>query len=224
MANLDLPVETIWLRNQPGNPFALLLLGLSARCSVPLILVWLIGVAAGVFQQQSSRRESCRVFCRIGWLLIHAAGRVRVLLSPDIDAPLTYGLLPPVILLPANADFSRDEAMHFCCYTNGRNIRHFDAAASCGCLPLCACIGLTAGLAVFWPVQPGFELAATPPCCKNTGCKLPQRQAYATLCWIGAARLTLANNQLSTRLYNNFGKKCDGKKIVAIMNVKKVSF
>lgn len=158
-----------------------------------------------------------------GWLAAHQLRRpVRVLLSPDIDAPLTYGLLHPVILLPANADFSRRQAMHFALLHEWTHIRHFDAAAK---------LLAVAALCLHWfnPLvwlffrlfSRDLELACDAAVLQRAGCELPQRQAYANALLDWEQRRLAA--PLSASLYNNFAKNVMEERIVAIMNMKKVS-
>ncbi len=226
LANLDLPVDNLAGATSPVT--------LS-----PWLLLWAVGalLCAAYFGlaywrcrrrfQQAIQPEGQAAAFLADWLAAHPLRRpVRVLLSPDIDAPLTYGLLHPVILLPANADFSREQAMHFALLHEWTHIRHFDAAAK---------LLAAAALCVHWfnPLvwlffglfSRDLELACDAAVLQNIGCELPQRQAYASalLDW-EQRRLTLADNQLSTSLYNNFGKNVMEERIVAIMNVKKVSF
>lgn len=159
------------------------------------------------------------------WLAAHQLRRrVRVLLSPDIDAPLTYGLLRPVILLPANADFSRQPAMHFALLHEWTHIRHFDAAAKLlAVAALCLHWFNPLVWLFFWLFGRDLELACDAAVLQRSGCELPQRQAYANALLDWEQRRLAPAASLSTRLYNNFAKNVIEERIVAIMNMKKVS-
>lgn len=62
------------------------------------------------------------------WLAAHRLRRpIQVRYSDQIDSPLTYGVLWPVILLPKRLDWSDEDQLSFILAHEFSHIRHFDA-------------------------------------------------------------------------------------------------
>lgn len=77
-----------------------------------------------------------------GWLMLHPFHRpISVRQSDRIAAPLTYGILRPVILLPKSAELNDTETLRYVLTHEWVHIRRFD-----GLLKL----ALTAALCVYW--------------------------------------------------------------------------
>ena len=99
--------------------------------------IWLAGLAAlallfliAHLRSRWNYRASLPVehpFVR-GWLAAHRLRRpIQVRYSDQIDSPLTYGVLWPVILLPKCLDWSDEDRLSFILAHEFFHIRHFDA-------------------------------------------------------------------------------------------------
>lgn len=217
--------ETLGLAVPSGGPAAI----------SPWLLLWALGTLLcaayfGLAYLHAHRRfrqavppEGTAAALVDGWLAAHQLRRpVRVLLSPDIDAPLTYGLLRPVILLPTGTDFSRRQAMHFALLHEWTHIRHFDAAAKLLAVAALCLHWFNPLVWLFFSLfSRDLELACDAAVLQRAGCELPQRQAYANALLDWEQRRLAA--PLGASLYNNFAQNVMKERIVAIMNMKKVS-
>lgn len=104
----------------------------------PLMLAWLAGCifCAGFFAVTHLR---CRSRYRMSlpcentnvreWLAAHKLRRlVQVRVSDRVSAPLTYGILRPVILLPKGIDWANTRQMDYILTHEWMHIRRFDVA------------------------------------------------------------------------------------------------
>lgn len=104
----------------------------------PLMLVWLAGcVLFAVFflvtHLRCRRRYKMSLPCKNAhvneWLAAHKLHRpVQVRVSDQVSAPLTYGVLRPVILLPKGIDWSNQKQMDYILTHEWMHIRRFDVA------------------------------------------------------------------------------------------------
>lgn len=100
-------------------------------------LIWLLGtlVCAAFFAVSYLRcyrefRTSLPLHSEAaaGWLKKHPLRReVRLRQSDRVSTPLTYGILKPVILLPAGTDWESERQMEYILLHEHIHIRHFDA-------------------------------------------------------------------------------------------------
>lgn len=104
----------------------------------PWLAVWLVGcIACALFFLLTHLR--CRTRYRTAlpcesafvkeWLAAHPLHRpVQVRVSDQITAPLTYGVLRPVILLPKNFDWPNEKLLSYVLTHEWMHIRRFDVA------------------------------------------------------------------------------------------------
>ncbi|WP_300685391.1 M56 family metallopeptidase [Acutalibacter sp. 1XD8-36] len=127
------------------------LTGGAAHSANPWHMIWLTGllVFAGYFAMAYIK---CRLEFREAlpvrnayienWLLVHQLRRPIVVRQSDkISAPLTYGILRPVILLPKSTDWTDIAALGYVLAHEWTHIRRFDSLFK---------LILTAGLCVHW--------------------------------------------------------------------------
>ncbi len=128
--------------------------GATARGGTPFPLwtaLWLAGAllcaayyAAAYIRCRRRFRESLPVGCpyvqaRQGHCRLRR--RVSIRQSGYVDAPLTYGIIHPVILLPKSTDWTDIERLNYVLEHELAHILHFDAAAK---------LALTAAVCVHW--------------------------------------------------------------------------
>ena len=143
--------------------------------------------------------------------------RVSVRLSGVVRAPLTYGLIRPVILLSADTDWRDRETLEFILAHEYVHIRRFDGAAK---------LVLTAAVCLHWfnpaawlmyaLANRDMELACDEHVVRALGAD--SRAAYArTLIAMEAAKSGLAP------LLSHFSKNAMEERITAIMKIKKMT-
>lgn len=202
-------------------------------------IIWASGTiaAAGFFSlvYWRSRRRFRRAApldtpCIRQWLANHALRRqVSVRQSDAIDAPLTYGLVRPVILLPANLPTSLsddtanpDDKLHYALLHEWTHIRHFDAAGKLlAAVALCLHWFNPAIWLFFLLFSRDMELA----CDADVALRCGNRREYALalLSWAENCRQPI-NVGLMNSFSSGYNKQnVIEERIVAIMNVKKVS-
>ncbi|MCI8526067.1 MAG: M56 family metallopeptidase [Oscillospiraceae bacterium] len=151
------------------------------------------------------------------WLEAHRLRRpLSIRQSGTVDAPLTYGLLRPVILLPAAAQW--DGGMDFVLAHELVHIRRFDGLAR---------LALAAALCLYWwnpavwllYVLAGrdLELSCDEAVVRGAGGDI--RRAYAQVLISMEAR----KSGLSPALYSRFGGSAMEERIVSIMKYKKAT-
>ena len=193
----------------------------------PWTTVWLLGVAvcAAFF---ATAYWKCRREFRaslpveeeyaIRWLEDHPISRtVEIRRSDRIAAPLTYGVLRPVILMPKNTDWSDRETLDYVLTHEYVHIRRFDAVTK---------LALTAALCVHWfnpavwvmyvLANRDMELACDEAVIRRFGGET--RSAYA----MALIRMEEKRSGL-TPFCSNFSKNAMEERITAIMKLKKAS-
>lgn len=103
----------------------------------PWMIVWLVGgllLAIGILFCHIKNRQIYRTSLPVEspwmkhWMETHRLRRpVFIRCSDQIDAPLTYGVLWPIILLPAKMDWSDETVLGFVLAHEMFHIRRFDA-------------------------------------------------------------------------------------------------
>ena len=140
--------------------------------------------------------------------------------SDRISAPLTYGVLRPVILLPKTADWEDDKTLDYVLAHEYVHIRRFDAAAK---------LLLTAAFCVHWfdpavwlmyaLANRDIELSCDEAVVRRFG--EGAKSAYATaLIRMEEARSGF-KKAASPPLCSNFSKNAIEERIIAIMKIKK---
>ena len=153
-----------------------------------------------------------------GWLASHPLRRaISVRESGSITAPLTYGVLRPVILIPAGLDWEDAETLNYVFTHEYVHIRRFDALLR---------LALTAALCVHW-FNPlvwvmvilalrDVELSCDEAVIRELG--LENRQAYAL------ALLTMEETrQRFNAFVSGFSKNAAEKRIRAILKCRRTS-
>ncbi len=117
----------------------------------PWALFWLMGLLLCAARFTFAYVKCCREFREAlpvhdhfvdDWLLAHKLRRpISIRQSDRITAPLTYGVLRPVILLPKSMDLGDAEALNYVLTHEWIHIRRFDGAFK---------LWLTAALCVHW--------------------------------------------------------------------------
>ncbi|MDO4355496.1 MAG: M56 family metallopeptidase [Clostridia bacterium] len=193
----------------------------------PWLAGWLIGLTLcalffGVSYALCRRRfrESLPVECGFvqRWLMAHPLRRpIQARQTDYISAPLTYGVLRPVILLPSRTDWSDEPALNYVLTHEWIHIRRCDAAAKL-LLIAAACIHWFNPLAwvMFALANRDLELACDEQVVRAFG--LNSRRAYA---------LTLIQMEEHRRglspLYSHFSRTAIEERITAIMKTGKTS-
>lgn len=193
----------------------------------PWNVFWLIGLivwgtyfAAAYCKCHQRFREALPVYHDYmeGWLLTHQLRRsISIRQSDQIAAPLTYGVLRPIILLPKSTDWDDLEALGYVLAHEWVHIRRFD-----GLLKLI----LTAALCMHWfnPLvwamaflaNRDIELACDQAVLQLTGKNA--RAGYA----MALIRMEEAKSDLLA-LGNHFSKNSLEERIQAMIKIKKTS-
>ena len=193
----------------------------------PWTVVWAIGALActaffsaayckcrGEFQaslpvdNESARR----------WLSEHRIRRaVEIRQSDRISAPLTYGVLRPVILMPKTVDWDDEATLNYVLMHEYVHIRRFDAVTK---------LALTAAVCVHWfnpavwvmyvLANRDIELSCDEAVVRRFGENTKPAYAMALI------RMEEARSSLAP-LCNNFSKNAIEERILAIMKMKKTS-
>ena len=190
-------------------------------------LIWLLGtlVCAAFFAVSYLRcyrefRTSLPLHSEVaaGWLKKHPLRReVRLRQSDRVSTPLTYGILKPVILLPAGTDWESEKQMEYILLHEHIHIRHFDAVKK---------MVMVSALCVHW-LNPfvwmmyllfnrDMELACDEGVVRHSGAQ--SRRAYAdTLIRMEEKR------SMALPFCNNFSQNAVRERIRAIMKTKKIT-
>lgn len=190
-------------------------------------LIWLLGtlVCAAFFAVSYLRcyrefRTSLPLHSEAaaGWLKKHPLRReVRLRQSDRVSTPLTYGILKPVILLPAGTDWESEKQMEYILLHEHIHIRHFDAVKK---------MVMVSALCVHWfnpfvwmmylLFNRDMELACDEGVVRHSGAQ--SRRAYAdTLIRMEEKR------SMALPFCNNFSQNAVRERIRAIMKTKKIT-
>ena len=135
------PAPLLWEGPSPSLPSAGAAPGLAASAGIPIWpIVWAAGATAlaGYFLLTHLRfRSRCRTAVPIpdpyrldgaatDWTARRLKRPVRVLCSDRIDAPLTYGLWRPVVLLPKSLDWTDESRLRYVLAHEFAHIRRCD--------------------------------------------------------------------------------------------------
>ena len=194
----------------------------------PVVYIWIIGLAAlsifFIILFFKCRREFCSAApldkCEFveQWIIEHKIARtIRIKLSDKVIAPLTYGILRPVILLPQNIDLNNTPQLQYILAHELIHIKHFDALWK---------ILLAAALCFHWfnPLvwimyslaNRDLELACDEVVVNTFGEKL--KSSYALLL------ISMEENKSRfVPLCNNFSRNAIEERIVSIMKFKKTT-
>jgi beta-lactamase regulating signal transducer with metallopeptidase domain len=212
--------------NMPGTGEPIIGVVASATIS-PIEIVWLAGMCAcalffivAYIKCHREFKMSLPVENDIvtRWLREHPLRRpVKIRQSDRIKAPLTYGILQPVVLLPKNTDWTDEARLKVILTHELVHIRRFDTLTK---------LVLTAAVCVHWfnPLvwvmyvlaNRDIELSCDETVVRTFGETI--KSAYA-LTLIG---LEEKKSRL-TPLVNNFSKNAIEERIVSIMKIKKTS-
>ena len=193
----------------------------------PWVAVWAVGaLACGAFfvtAYWKCRREfqaSLPVENEYAgrWLSEHRIFRaIEIRQSGRISAPLTYGVLRPVILMPKTADWGDRDTLKYVLAHEYVHIRRFDAVTK---------LALTAALCVHWfnpavwimyaLANRDIELSCDEAVIRRFGERT--KSAYA----MTLIRMEETRSDLSP-LCNSFSKNAIEERIIAIMKMKKAS-
>ena len=193
----------------------------------PWTVVWLIGglvcamfFAVAYLKYRREFKTSLPVDNEYAkhWLSEHHIYRtIEIRQSGRISAPLTYGVLRPVILMPKTADWDDVETLNYVLTHEYVHIRRFDAVTK---------LVLTAALCVHWfnpavwimyvLANRDIELSCDEAVIRQFGERT--KSAYA----MTLIRMEEAQSSL-TPLCNNFSKNAIEERIIAIMKIKKTS-
>lgn len=152
------------------------------------------------------------------WLQEHPLRRsVQIRQTDRINAPLTYGIIHPVILLPKQTDWTDEKRLPYVLAHEYVHIRHFDTLTK---LVLTAAVCLHWFNPLVWVMyilaNRDIELSCDETVVKTWGESM--KSAYAlTLIGLEETKGRLAP------LINHFGKNAIEERIVAIMKIKKTS-
>ncbi len=194
----------------------------------PWLAVWLtgmalcaLGFAIGYAVCRLRFRESLPVECGFvqRWLNAHPLRRpIRARQTDYISAPLTYGILRPVILLPSRTDWTDERALNYVLTHEWIHIRRFDAAVK-PLLIAAACAHWFNPLAwvMFALANRDLELACDEQVVRAFGAD--SRKAYA----LTLIRMEEQRSDLSP-LYSHFSRTAIEERIIAIMKTGKTSF
>lgn len=152
------------------------------------------------------------------WLEGHPLGRrVRVRQYDRITAPLTYGLVRPVILLPADTDWDNGEELSYVLEHEFIHIKRWDGLTKL-LLAAAVCVHWFNPLVwiMFFLANRDLELSCDEGVLRRFG--TGRRGDYArTLIGMEETRAGL------TPIYNHFSKSAIEERVVAIMKTKKLS-
>lgn len=191
------------------------------------LLVWLLGaLACAAFfavvyvrlRRQFSQSLPLESDYVRRWLDGHRIWRrISLRQSDRIGAPLTYGVLRPVILMPKSADWDDGQAVKCVLEHEYVHIRHFDAA---GKLLLTAAVCLHWFNPLAWCMyvlaNRDLELACDEAVLRRLGQEARSAYAMALIRMAGA-------ESGPAPLYSGFGKNAVEERITAIMKTKKTS-
>lgn len=193
----------------------------------PMLIIWLAGMGAFALFFIVVYVKCLREFQASlpvkndfvdAWLREHPIRRqVQVRQSDQIKAPLTYGVLRPVVLLPKTTDWADESRLRYVLTHEMVHIKRFDALTKWV---------LAAALCVHWfnPLvwvmyvlaNRDMELACDETVVRT--CGETAKSAYA---------LTLIEMEEQkskiTPLFNNFSKNAIEERIMAIMKIKKIT-
>ncbi|MCG8501669.1 MAG: M56 family metallopeptidase [Firmicutes bacterium] len=207
-----------------GEPIGI---GLSAVSASAIEIVWLAGMCACALfftvTYIKCRREfkmSLPVendFIAL-WLREHPLLRpVQIRQSDKINAPLTYGIFRPVVLLPKKTDWTDETKLRYILSHEFVHIRHFDTLTK---------LVLTSAVCIHWfnPLvwvmymlaNRDIELSCDETVVRTFGEVM--KSAYAMM----LIDLEEKKSRL-TPLCNNFSKNAIEERIVSIMKLKKIS-
>ena len=193
----------------------------------PFFIAWLAGALAlaGYF---TAAYIKCRRMFRESlpvenawasqWLASHPPRRpVALRQSGRIPAPLTYGILRPVILMPKSTDWDDPESLRYVLAHESAHICRFDALAK---------LALNAALCLHWfnPAVWGMYLLANRDielCCDEAVIRLFGDGAKAA--YVKALLGMEKTKSGLTPLCSHFNKNPLEERIVAIMKIKKIS-
>lgn len=194
----------------------------------PFSIIWSIGMITcalfftiSYFKCRREFRESLPIKndFLIQWISEHKLSRpLEIKQSSRIFAPLTYGILKPVILMPKHTKWDDTEQIEYILAHEFVHVRRFDAATK---------LLLTAALCIHWfnPLVWAMYILSNRDIelsCDETVVRLfgnTTKSAYAlTLISMEEKKSSL------TPLCNNFSKNAIEERITAIMKIKKTSF
>ena len=195
----------------------------------PLALVWLVGLLlSSIFFAvlYTWHRKSFKVSLPAkndfiqNWLTANKLKRrIEIRISDQIAAPLTYGILRPVILLPKNIDWSNEGELNFILTHELIHIKRFDALTK---------LVATAALCIHWfnplvwvmyfVLSRDLEISCDEAVINRTGQSV--KGGYA-LTLIGMAERNRPIPALA--MYSNFNKYAIEERINAIMKMKRTS-
>lgn len=199
----------------------------SAAESFPFLMVaWLIGIAVMAAGLLFINLRSMRNFgtslphshsYTSQWLRLNQIRRkVCVRISDRVAAPLTYGFLRPVILLPKSLDLSDTESLRYIFTHEMLHIKRFDLVKK---------LVLTVTLCVYWfnPMvwvmyilaNRDIELSCDEGVLRALG--TDQNAAYAL------TLISMQEKKGGATLTNHFSKNAIKERITSIMKVKKIS-
>ncbi len=201
--------------------------GGAAGIALPLVLVWLAGLlACSVFFAATHLR--CRREYKTalpvdngfveGWRRKHSIRRrLEIRQSDKIAAPLTYGIIRPVILLPRKTDWEEEARLEYILAHEFTHVRRFDTLAKC-LLAAALCIHWFNPLVWVMYMLAGRDIELS---CDETVVRTfgeNARSAYAmTLIGLEEKKGSMAP------LCNNFSKNAIEERVVSVMKIKKAT-
>lgn len=199
-----------------------------AGTSIPVwAILWLAGVFACALyftlaykkcrQEFQSSSPADNAFTK-NWLSIHQLKRpVSIRQSWKISAPLTYGILHPVILVPKSTDWENTEPLNYMLAHEYIHIKRFDSLTK---------MILAAALCIHW-FNP---LVWTMYILSNRDIELSCDEAVVRLFGVNTksayARTLIGMEEVKsglTPMCNNFSKNAIKERITAIMKIRKTS-
>ena len=151
------------------------------------------------------------------WLTRHSLKRkLNVRISERIKAPLTYGILHPIILLPKEIDWMNEDQLCYVLTHEFTHIRHFDTLTKL-ILTLCVCVHWFNPLVwvMYLLANRDIEL-----CCDETVVLTFSQDVKSSYAF---TLIHLAETRTFTPFVNNFSKNSLEERIVSIMKTKKAS-
>ena len=193
----------------------------------PWLVVWLVGALACALYFVVAYGQCRREFRAslpvereeaMAWLREHPLRRpMEIRQSDKITAPLTYGVLRPVILMPKTTDWEDLDTVYYALAHEYVHIRRFDAVTK---------LVLTAALCVHWfnpavwmmvvLANRDLELSCDEAVIHRFG--MDTKAAYAA----ALLRMEEVRNGFAP-LYNHFSKNAMKERMVAIMKLKRTS-
>ncbi len=193
----------------------------------PLIIVWFVGFIVcflffGITYIKCRREFACSLTVQNDfvshWLNINKTARhLQIRQSDKIKAPLTYGILRPVILLPKETDWGNKQQLEYVLSHEMVHIKRFDALYKL-LLTLCVCIHWFNPLVWVMIILAGrdIELACDERVVRLSGIDVRSNYAHTLL------NLEVKKSRL-TPLCNNFSKNSIEERIISIMKLKKTT-